>query len=136
MMSVMATRTQPIGVPQVVSLRQSPSRPNMDILPTPISMDNHSKDITFEHLLSTERKKARSQHQRAKTTILMTQLDLKQRLNLEKKIHKKFEKHEKVLKKEEKDKRDKLVKWAAKNTAVKNSCLKKHREFFEELETN
>lgn len=55
---------------------------------------------------------------------------------MEKKIHKKFEKHEKVLKKEEKDKRDKLVKWAAKNTAVKNSCLKKHREFFEELETN
>ena len=106
----------------------------MDILPTPISMDNHPKDITFEHLLSTERKKARSQHQRAKTTILMTQLDLKQRLSLEKKIHKKFEKSEKVLKKEEKEKRDKLTKWATKNAQVKESCFRKTRQYFEELE--
>ena len=43
-----------------VSLRQSPSRQNMDIIQTPMVSEKHPRDVVLENLLNTEKKKARS----------------------------------------------------------------------------
>ena len=58
-MMALANRTAPVGGNFTVSLRQSPSRQNMDIIQTPISMD-HSKDMNYEFMMSNEKKKAKS----------------------------------------------------------------------------
>ena len=89
-----------------VSVRQSPSRQNLETIQAS-GLD--SINVPYEEMINTERRKALSQSMRTKQILLMGQLDLKQRIQLEKKLTKKFEKAEKNQKRLDKERKDILM---------------------------
>lgn len=87
------SRTQAITSQFNISMRQSPSRQNLETLQAPAF--ESARDVTYDEMINAERRKAKSQHLRTKQILLMNQLDQKQRNQLDRKILKKLEKAEK-----------------------------------------
>ena len=127
-----ASRTQAM-TSQMISMRQSPSRQNLETIQAPVAFES-VKDVSYDEMLNTERRKAMSQSMRTKQILLMNQLDLKQRMQLEKKINKKIEKAEKNLRKETKDRNDQIRKLAGKQAAVEANCAKLAKDYLADLE--
>lgn len=96
-----ASRTQALTSQFNLSMRQSPSRQNLETLQAPAVFES-ARDFSYDEMLNAERRKARSQHMRTKQILLMHQIDHKQRNQLENRINKKIKKAEKKFDEEEK----------------------------------
>ena len=115
-----ANRTQAVS-PQILSQRQSPSRQNIETIQLS-PFQAFKETLGYDEMVERERRKANTESMRSKKLLLMSQLDMRSRLQLGRDIAKRQEKHEKNLKMAEKQRNEELSKMAEKHATKKALC--------------